>query len=177
MKAKRIWRDDLDLRSNLQQRLPKLARKYLKKGTDALNGDRSWDEIHRFRLDTKRFRYTLELFVNQYGPGLDAMLDQLRHIQKLLGEANDNIVTSEMLRDIPGTDGVRDKLAKRAANRLKKLRIWWRNTLMSEAAQEQWIRYLSRYAARPGVKRSSTPLRQAAKSTSYTETRIQDNKS
>ena len=47
------------------------------------------EELHGFRLETKRFRYTLELFRPLYGPNLDRYLKALRELQGALGKVSD----------------------------------------------------------------------------------------
>ena len=59
---KKLWKDSLTLRENLQRRMPKLARQYFDEGREALAPGTDWTEMHQFRLQTKRFRYTLEIF-------------------------------------------------------------------------------------------------------------------
>jgi CHAD domain-containing protein len=42
------------------------------------------EELHGFRVETKQFRYALELFQSVYGIPLERKLESLRDIQKLL---------------------------------------------------------------------------------------------
>src|SRR5580698_2381850 len=69
--------------------LPKMARKYFNAGRKAIEGKRPPDELHGFRLKTKQFRYTLELFRPVYGPNLDRYLKALRELQGALGKVSD----------------------------------------------------------------------------------------
>src|SRR5262249_5894171 len=69
--------------------LPRMAVKYFKAGREAANGNPSPKELHRFRIATKRFRYSLELFRPIYGPSLERQLDALRKIQNVLGKLSD----------------------------------------------------------------------------------------
>ena len=59
--------------------------------------------MHKFRLRTKRFRYTLEMFKDLYGPGMLKRIESLKQVQTYLGDINDCIVTSESQRH--GGDG------------------------------------------------------------------------
>ena len=146
---KKPWSDELDVTANLRRRLPKLARKYFSRSRYALAKKRGWDEIHEFRLATKRFRYTLELFRPEYGPGLEKRIDELKQVQKLLGDANDCMVTATLLEPLPDTAELRAELAATAESKLNKLRSWWRANLASKAAEERWVLYLRRFAGRP----------------------------
>jgi CHAD domain-containing protein len=150
-RKKEIWSADLDVNANLRRRLPKLARKYFNRGQRALGANRDWDDIHEFRLATKRFRYTLELFRSQYGPGLDERIDELKQVQKLLGDVNDCIVTAGLLKPLPDTEELRAKLDAKAESKLKKLRSFWRANLDQGAVEQRWISYLQRFAGRPSA--------------------------
>ena len=147
-KIKQQWSAELDVAANLRRRLPKLARKYFNRGQHALGSNRGWDEIHEFRLETKRFRYTLELFRSEYGPGLEKRIDELRHVQTLLGDANDCVMTAALLDPLPDTEELRSQLKAKAESKLDKLRLWWRANLGSAASEERWILYLQRFAGK-----------------------------
>ena len=81
-----------------------MARQYLDEGRDALAPGTAWKQMHKFRLHTKRFRYTLEILQDLYGPGLRKRIDSLKKVQTYLGDINDCIVTSEMLKDMGGME-------------------------------------------------------------------------
>src|SRR5271154_7497990 len=79
--------------------LPKMARKYFEAGRKAIEGKRPPDELHGFRLETKRFRYTLELFRPLYGPQMDRYLKALRELQGALGKVSDYQAIQRVLSD------------------------------------------------------------------------------
>ena len=54
------WKPSRSVIENARSVLPKLVEKYFKAGRRAADGKRSPDELHQFRIKTKRFRYTLE---------------------------------------------------------------------------------------------------------------------
>src|SRR5213594_2000685 len=98
--AKRIspvWDTNKSAPENAARKLPKLAGRYFKAGRKLLKGRASVEILHRFRLETKRFRYTLELFRPCYGPGLDQRLALLRKVQDLLGEINDCVTAKSLI--------------------------------------------------------------------------------
>lgn len=146
---KRLWKDSLNLQENLRKRMPKLAAAYFEDGRKALAPGTSWDEMHAFRLRTKRFRYTLETFRDLYGPGLDNRIESLKKVQTFLGDINDGIVTSGILEGLSGTDAVRAALAERADEKTKKLREYWASTFDAAGAERLWTQYLVNYACRP----------------------------
>ncbi len=80
--------------------LPKMARKYFEAGRKAIQGKRPPDELHGFRLETKRFRYTLELFRRLCGPTtMDRYLKALRELQGALGKVSDYQAIQRVLSD------------------------------------------------------------------------------
>jgi CHAD domain-containing protein len=143
------WKRKLELRDNLQRRLPVLASEYFLLGRDALAADSSWEQMHAFRLLTKRFRYTMEIFQQAYGPGLQTRIESLRSIQTQLGDINDCIVTSGMLESVAGAEAVRESLAAKAEKRTEKLRRYWTSRFDAPGECERWVRYLGVYACRP----------------------------
>src|SRR5687768_296966 len=138
----KLWKPHLDAQENLRRTLPKLAAKYFKSGHRAFEKSRDWDHVHKFRIATKRFRYTLELFEEQYGAELAKRIEELKQLQTLLGDANDCVATAALLKPLPDTADLRTELAKKADAKLKKARGWWRTHLGSETAERFWISYL-----------------------------------
>jgi CHAD domain-containing protein len=143
---KKPWKGKRSLRENLQRTLPALATAWFDEGNAALVNGASWEQMHGFRLSTKRFRYTLEIFRGAYGPGLERRIETLRNLQTLLGDMNDCVVTSEMLRDYPDLEPVRNRLAEKAAKKSSKLYAYWSATFAVPGEQLRWTRYLERYA-------------------------------
>ena len=158
---KKLWKRSRTIGDNLRKRLPRMATDYFDAGRIALAPGKTWDEMHQFRLATKRFRYMLEIFRPAYGPALDARIESLREIQTLLGDINDCVVTSEMVSGDAGTEELRKKLADRAATKTEKLRKYWKTTFDAPGQRERWARYLLSYACRtpraPRTKRLPSP--------------------
>jgi CHAD domain-containing protein len=69
--------------------LPRLAARFFREGARAAAPQASAGERHRFRLAAKRFRYTLELFAQFYGPAAAQWTAQVKELQSLLGAMND----------------------------------------------------------------------------------------
>jgi len=145
---KRLWRETLNLQGNLQRRMPKLARRYFEEGREALTPGTSWEDMHTFRLRTKRFRYTLETFRELYGPAIESRIESLRKVQTYLGDINDCIVTSELIEGHPDAARVQEKLAGKADTLTKKLRAYWSETFDAPGAEQRFTRYLVTYACR-----------------------------
>ena len=148
---KRLWKDSLSLRDNLRRRLPKLARRYFADGDLALAQGTAWEDMHKFRLRTKRFRYTIETFRDLYGPGIDKRIDSLKKVQTYLGDINDRITSIELLKNSAHTEGIQETLAGEAEELTQELREYWANTFSEGQPRSAWIQYLVTYACRPSI--------------------------
>ena len=91
------WKPSHSVIENARNFLPKLVEKYFKAGRKAADGKRSPDELHQSRIKTKRFRYTLELFLPAYGTRLDQELEPIRELQKVVGKLHDYHIIEQML--------------------------------------------------------------------------------
>lgn len=132
---------------NARAELPRLAKSYFKAGRKLLSQEPSGKALHKFRLDTKRFRYTLELFRGCYGPGLDARLLRLGEVQTHLGDINDCAATLRMLKDEYGLrrKGVSKYLERRAERKIREFRKCWETSMDSQGQEEWWVDYLARF--------------------------------
>jgi hypothetical protein len=105
--------------------------------------------MHRFRLRTKRLRYTLEAFVTIYGHGISRRCASLRPIQNALGEANDcAVLMQESGHTLP--PGVRTWLEERTVERRNEFLRYWKEEFDAVDEEKKWIRYLTRtYQPKP----------------------------
>ena len=137
------WNGSATAGENAVAGLPGLARKYFRAGRILLRGTPSPATLHRFRLETKRFRYTIELFRLCYGPGLDLRLEKLREIQVHLGEISDCSATIELLdrADAPFAAF----LKRRMAAKIGALHTYWQETFDAAGQEIWWMHYLKRF--------------------------------
>jgi CHAD domain-containing protein len=147
-KTRKLWKAKRTLRENLHRQLPSIAAEYFQAGRQAMAPGTSWEAMHAFRLQTKRFRYTLETFRDAYGPALDVRIELLKKLQTFLGDINDCVVTSEMLVPIAGMEAVREDLARRAESKTGRLRAFWTAVFDAPGQGALWTRYLGRFACR-----------------------------
>jgi CHAD domain-containing protein len=136
--------------------LPKMARKYFEAGRKAIDGKRPPEELHGFRLETKRFRYTLELFRPLYGPNLDRYLKALRELQGALGKVSDYQAIQKVLSSDAELKAQLDHALK---GKVKDLRHIWR-AFDSEGQLKKWRTYLAGDHSKP---RRKGPARAASK--------------
>jgi CHAD domain-containing protein len=139
-----LWNVSQTAAENAAGKLPKLAREYFRTGRAIFEKKSAARSLHPFRLETKRFRYTLELFSPCYGPGLEERLAMLRKIQDYLGDINDCMVTEELLGKTHKR--VSAFLARRKAARMRAMRDYWRNRFDAAGQERRWTNYLSRFA-------------------------------
>lgn len=146
------WKLSRNAIDNAGAELPKLAEKYFRDGRKALDKERTPKQLHRFRIETKQFRYALELFAPIYGPTLDRHIGSLRGIQDALGKVSDFQTILEML---AGDKKWEAKVQKAQQKKMKEFREEWKK-LDSEGQLHRWKTYLSRVPSaekRPQSKR------------------------
>jgi CHAD domain-containing protein len=137
------WNTSKTPSQNASLRLPKLARAYFEEGRKLFEETRSAPVLHRFRLATKRFRYTLELFRPCYGPGLERRLALLRAVQDYLGEINDCAAATELLG--PSQNRIAAFLERRRTAKTSALRQYWQQTFDAAGQERLWVDYLARF--------------------------------
>jgi CHAD domain-containing protein len=136
--------------------LPKMARKYFEAGRKAIDGKRPPEELHGFRLETKRFRYTLELFRPLYGPTMDRYLKALRELQSALGKVSDYQAIQRVL---SSDRELKKEIEHAVKGKVKDLRRSWR-AFDSEGQLKRWRTYLAGDHSKPKRK---GPTRTASK--------------
>lgn len=130
--------------------LPKMARKYFEAGRKAIEGKRPPEELHAFRLKTKRFRYTLELFGPLYGPTLDRYLKALRELQGALGKVSDYQAIQRVL---ASDRELKKQIDQALKGKVRDLRHSWR-AFDSDGQLKRWRTYLAGEHSKPRVKQS-----------------------
>jgi CHAD domain-containing protein len=130
---------------NAQLRLPALVSHYFAAGRKLMEGRPSPDGLHGFRLVTKRFRYTLELFRPCYGKSLDIRLNRLREVQSRLGEISDCATALALLKPASRHSAMVAFLKKRARGRTVAFRQYWQQTFDTPGQERWWRQYLARY--------------------------------
>jgi CHAD domain-containing protein len=139
-----VWNASKSAAENASLKLPGLAQTYFQSGRRLFQTAHSREALHKFRLETKRFRYTLELFRPCYGPSLDRRLAVLRKIQDFLGEINDCATTQKLVGR--GHKKISAFLERRTAQRERALSSYWRRTFDAAGQERWWTHYLARFA-------------------------------
>jgi len=139
------WDERTGAAASARRELPKLAADYFARARKLLAGDPPPAKLHGMRLDTKRLRYTLELFRPCYGPGLEARLEGLRRVQQMLGEVNDSVAAAALL---PKGARGRPFLENRAEAKAREFRQHWAEAMDAPGQAERWMAYLTRNVRR-----------------------------
>jgi CHAD domain-containing protein len=143
-----------------QHNLSKLARKFLAHGDKAAQEKNPAEILHAFRIEGKKFRYTLELFAPVYGPAVQEWLEKLKPMQTALGDVHD----AEMAREIAGrfdaSSKVESWLKARERKKTREFRDLWEKTFGSAPDKRRMVAGL-RHTPRKPMGRS-TPVRVAS---------------
>ncbi len=144
--SKPEWDNAATAASNAQRILPWLLNRYVEQGRKLLTKKQNAAGLHRFRLKTKRLRYTLELFREVYGSSLERWLELLRPLQAALGDINDCDATLKFVEMHLHGDRkkLRPFLEKRAAKKIAEFEEYWRTTFDAPGQHKAWVDYLSR---------------------------------
>jgi len=134
---------------SVRSKLPALLRPYYRNGRRMVKTAFGFREFHKFRLRTKRLRYTLEFFRFCYGPGLEERLAGLRQIQDYLGAISDcesvrELVAETLPAKSPDREALEAFLRKRARRKAAELRLYWRRIFDADGAELRWRNYLAR---------------------------------
>jgi CHAD domain-containing protein len=87
--AKRDPDDILSVGEYFTKMYPKLLRRYFRRGRKLIRRQAGPEELHRFRIRTKRMRYVTELYADLAPNPLRDALGELRGIQEVLGNMQD----------------------------------------------------------------------------------------
>lgn len=108
--------------------------------------------MHQFRLEVKRFRYTVEIVQPLYAEGaLEPVLETLRELQKALGEMNDCVSALELIEDYPRPARAIRKLL---TQREQAFRSLWKEKF-GIRRQSEWISIFSATAKPSPAQRPS----------------------
>jgi CHAD domain-containing protein len=140
------WNPRRSVAANAAASLPGLAREWFAHGRDAVRPDTTGEQLHAFRLATKRFRYVLELFESAYGPAMEERLKALKKVQTALGDLNDRHTVGTLFEGYDGVPGRARFFAVLDADAAKltvDFRRHWQETLAQPTAEEEWVNFLA----------------------------------
>ena len=139
--------------------LPRMAQEFFERGNEAAGTKTAPRELHHFRIASKKFRYTLELFASVYGPSLESSLERIRRTQELLGDINDCDTVRNLLSRYKQADRLMSWLKKRQRRRIEEFRRYWTDTFAGDGELRSWRALLSRPAG--GMRQARKPAGRA----------------
>ena len=137
------WRPEASASDNAVARLPLLIEQLFESGRRVLEHPVEMGELHALRLQTKRRRYTLELFAPCYAPELNDRIAQLKRLQDLLGEINDCRASGEL----SGNEEERAGLDARRNQLIADFGRFWITEFDAPGECESWMLELARHSA------------------------------
>ncbi len=146
-----------DAAAHARALLPPMASEFFLAGRKAALKPSAAAQLHAFRLSAKRFRYTLEIFSEFYGPVMEKRIGQVREIQGILGRRQDCAVSMRMLEPAASFDAEARQVMQALERRARKLEAefaqYWRETFDGEGQERLWTRYLARRSPARGAAR------------------------
>jgi CHAD domain-containing protein len=147
------WDPSKSTVENAREVLPRLTERFFAAGRKAVKKPKKLRSLHRFRIQTKGFRYALEIFQPLYGPAFQSRLDALKQIQQYLGDINDSANTRQLLDRTMLGDGflakeLHQSLGTTERQKVRKLVEYWQKSFDAAGEEEKWMRYLNNYAGR-----------------------------
>jgi len=103
--------------------LPGMTEELFQAGAEAAQAGSTHHQMHRFRLMTKRVRYTLEAFDPVYGTATAEIMESLKGLQEKLGNINDCAATLVMVARNRGASAAVSRLVR---ERELEFRTYWK---------------------------------------------------
>jgi CHAD domain-containing protein len=129
--------------------LPRLAEAFFREGDRGASRQASAEQLHRFRLAAKKFRYTLELFTEFYRPATAHWMEQLMATQTLLGGISDCAVTRRLVQDLGASAAIIVALKGRQKRKTQEFRKAWEEGLGAPRRRKQWVQALHHPPRKP----------------------------
>jgi CHAD domain-containing protein len=134
--------------------LRRMVKDFLEYGNEAASAKASPEDLHRFRIVAKKFRYTLELFEPLYGSSLNREVAKIKRAQTLLGDINDCVTVASMVAQYNGGNRLAARLRKRERKKTEEFRRYWTEDFQHGEQLRSWCNRLARPPARPrGIKK------------------------
>jgi hypothetical protein len=144
--------------------LPQHCQRFFQAGETAVSHS-SGKKLHSFRIQAKKFRYTLELFVPVYGPVAEAWIREVRSVQTVLGAMNDYRTVHSMAADAGCRKKLLASLKDAELRKIRQFRAIWAERFSRDAAAH-WIQTLRTHGEERSITRkpitSSTASTQRA---------------
>jgi len=138
------WNERAGVAANARRELPRMVSAYFARARAVLEDGAAPRKLHQVRLDSKRLRYTLELFRPCYPAGLEERLAALKLLQDWLGEVNDAVASAQLLRTaLKRQPKLRTFLEDRANQQAAHAIRYWKETFDAPGREAWWTDFLS----------------------------------
>ena len=129
-----------DTRIEAANSLPRLLQRFFTAGNSAVSHE-SGEKLHEFRIQAKKLRYTLELFVPLYGAAMEEWIQRIKSVQNALGKMNDYRSVLAMAGDANSGKKLIAALKKSERRHVRDFRGTWAEQFSSSLIAE-WKRAL-----------------------------------
>jgi CHAD domain-containing protein len=140
------WDERATPSANAARLLPKMMAGYFSDVRKALKAKLSPARLHKIRLESKKIRYTLELFEPCYGAEFAERMEALKNVQTALGDVNDAVAAVRILNGaMPSSarrKALRSYLKRRASEKAEEFRVHWMEQFDADGEQRRWLEFL-----------------------------------
>jgi len=144
-----------------RRKLPRLAQRFFREGRRVARQGSPAEEMHRFRLTAKKFRYTLELFAGLYGAAGADWLEQVKTVQTLLGDIHDAWVARGLVEDMGASAEMVAAFKRRQRRKMREFRQTWEEGMAGAA--KQWVRAFQHVPRKPMARAAAPGQREMAR--------------
>jgi CHAD domain-containing protein len=125
--------------------LPPMLKDHLRRGRHAVRENTPEKKLHRFRIATKEFRYTLDLLAPLYGNGIAEIAEKLKKLQTHLGSIHDCAATSKLVEGAQSSASRKEilsELNRRRERKTERLVHDYRRTFDDKEMLRRWKKTL-----------------------------------
>ena len=142
------WKPAAVVQSDAARVLPAMLRQFFEHGDKVIRPHTSETRLHRFRLEAKRVRYTLELFEPLYGAAIKGHLEGIKKVQHVLGQLNDCQATLELIPELDAAPepGWLEAIVLRRDKKRADFIDLWLDEFTDAARRDDWIERLEQPA-------------------------------
>lgn len=139
-----------------RQTLRNMTKDFFQSGDDAAGSKASAEDLHRFRIAAKKFRYSLELFAPLYGTSFDRGLERMKAAQTALGDVNDAASVASLVTELGGGARLVARLRKRQRKKTEEFREFWSAEFQNGQQFKSWMDQLRVGATRKPMARAAS---------------------
>jgi CHAD domain-containing protein len=138
--------------------LSKLARKFLAHGEAAAKSKTSSEALHAFRIEGKKFRYTLELLEPIYGALAQDWLEKLKPLQSALGDVHDSRMARTVAARFNAAPEVEAWLKARQRKKTREFRRLWDEVFGTSSDNRRLIAGLRQTPRKPMARSTAVSI-------------------